>query len=65
MPAYQLHRLAYAGGDPEPAIEVFFNDEAAMRCAMGERFAGGCDVWQGARYVGRVHRAATLVADDA
>ena len=56
MPAYQLHRLTHPAGDPEPIIAVFFADAAAMRFAMGSRFPEGCDVWEGARFVGRVHR---------
>ena len=58
MPAYQLHRLSHPGGDPEPTSKMFHGDEAAMRFAMRDDFADGCDVWQGQRYVGRVHRAA-------
>ena len=65
MPAYQLHRLSPAGGDPEPTVQVFLNDDAAMRCAMGERFAQGCDVWQGQRFVGRAHGPATQATDTA
>lgn len=55
MPAYHLHRLSHPGGDPSPAVEIFHSDAAAMRWAIGASFSGGCDVWQGHRYVGRVH----------
>lgn len=58
MPVYHLHRLTHPGGDPDPAVEVFYGDEAAIRFAMSGIFSDGCDVWQGARYVGRVHRPA-------
>ena len=57
MPAYQIHRLI-PGGDPTPHTKVFFSDAAAIRFAMGALFQDGCDLWQGARYVGRVHRPA-------
>ena len=67
MPVYQLHRLTHPTGDPDPAVEVFYGDDAAIRFAMGEEFPSGCDVWQGDRYVGRVHRPAqpSSSADDA
>lgn len=43
---------------------VFYSDEAAMRFAMRDSFAEGCDVWQGQRYVGRVHRPAVTGGGD-
>ena len=55
MPSYQLHRLSQPGGDPDPATRAFFDDATAMRFAMSADFSQGCDVWQGTRYVGRVH----------
>lgn len=58
MPVYQLHRLIHPGGDPDPALELFYGDEAAIRFAMGGTFSEGCDIWQGGRYVGRVHSPA-------
>lgn len=55
MPAYHFHRLSFPGGDPAPRVEVFYADDAAMRWVIGGAMSGGCDVWQGQRYVGRVH----------
>lgn len=54
MPAYQIHRLI-PGGDPTPHTKAFFSDAAAIRFTMRSPFQEGCDLWQGARYVGRVH----------
>lgn len=61
MPAYQFHRLSLAGGDPAPLVEMFYADDAAMRWVM-DRVTDGCDVWQGQRFVGRVHGPATTSA---
>ena len=61
MPAYHLHRLSEPGGDPSPTLLIVYCDEAAMRWAIGAAFPGGCDVWQGHRYVGRVHGPADPV----
>lgn len=62
MPAYQFHRLAGAGVEPEPFEEVFFSDTAAIRHAIGPVFPEGCDVWQAMRYVGRFHAATDRIA---
>ena len=54
MPVYRFHALP--GPDAAPLNVVLFNDAAAGRIALGAIFPGGCDVWQGARFVGRFHR---------
>jgi hypothetical protein len=57
MPAYQFYRLAHGGVHSEPASMILFDDRAAVRRALGEEFPDGCDVWQGQRFVGRLHKA--------
>ncbi|THD60081.1 hypothetical protein [Phenylobacterium sp.] len=56
MPVYHFHALT--APDQPPETVVLFSDAAAARVALGVRFPGGCDVWQGKRYVGRFHRGA-------
>ena len=54
MPAYHFHALPER--DAPPVKVILFSDVAAARIALGAQFPSGCDVWQGARYVGRFHR---------
>jgi hypothetical protein len=54
MPVYQFHALPDQGATPLKV--VLFSDAAAGRIALGPQFPEGCDVYQGARYVGRFHR---------
>ena len=57
MPAYQFYRLARGGTHSEVTSLVLFDDRAAVRWAVSDAFPHGCDVWQGPRFVGRMHRA--------
>lgn len=50
MPVYHFHPLP--DPDAPPVKVVLFSDAAAGRFALGARFPGGCDAWQGTRYVG-------------
>jgi hypothetical protein len=54
MPAYQLYPLQH-GERLEPRQMLFYDDRAALRRAIGPQFQEGCEVWQGGRFVGRVH----------
>jgi hypothetical protein len=57
MPAYQFYRLGPGQEEVPPVQIVLFADEAALRVALSARFPGGCDVWQGSRFVGQFHPA--------
>jgi hypothetical protein len=57
MPAYQFYRLGPGQEEAPPVQMVLFADEAACRVALSARFPGGCDVWQGSRFVGQFHPA--------
>lgn len=56
MPTYQLNQLTRDGDPGQPLTQRFFGDDAAMRYAMSAAFPDGCDIWEGPRFVGRVHR---------
>jgi len=58
MPKYSFYPSPGAARDDSPAQFVLFNDDVAMRVALSPQFPGGCEVWQGTRFVGRFHRAA-------
>lgn len=62
MPAYLFHPLP--ARDTLPVKIVVFSDAVAGRIALSAQFPEGCDVWQGARFVGRFHRPATIGASD-
>jgi len=53
MPLYRFHALA--SGDDAPIERVFFSDQVALRWAFRTTDAGGVDVWQGSRFVARLH----------
>jgi hypothetical protein len=56
MPSYRFYDLTPA--DPEEmARGAFFSDGAAVTWAMRRAGPGGIEVWQGARFVGRLHAA--------
>lgn len=60
MPVYRFHPLSTT--DEPPVKIVLFSDEAAGRIALSVQFPGGCDVWQGTRFVGQFHRATGDIA---
>ena len=42
------------------AVEVDLeNDVRAIRCAIDPDFPNGCELWEGFRFIGRFHGAAT------
>lgn len=56
MPAYRFYDLT----PPEPeeiGHEAFFSDGAAMAWGFRRAGPGGIEVWQGERFVGRLHGA--------
>lgn len=64
MPAYRFYDLTPA--DPqEMGRAAFFSDGAAVTWAMRRAGPGGVEVWQGSRFVGRLHGANSTAADPA
>ncbi|MBS0361569.1 MAG: hypothetical protein JSR98_09325 [Proteobacteria bacterium] len=66
MPTYRLYPLTPAGAPQDPVEIATYDDSAAMRWAMRQTFAFGCDIFLAGRFVARVHRpqAATESAFD-
>ncbi|HYE47413.1 MAG TPA: hypothetical protein VEA44_16735 [Caulobacter sp.] len=63
MPAYRFYDLT----PPEPEAMsqgVFFSDAAAMTWGFRRAGPGGIEVWQGDRFVGRLHGADSLAAGE-
>ena len=61
MPAYRFYDLTPP--DPEEvARAAFFSDGAAMTWGLRRAGPGGVEVWQGARFVGRLHAPSTAAA---
>ncbi len=56
MPTYRFYALS-SGGEP-PVERTFFNDKVAMSWAFRMTDAGGVEVWQGSRFVARLHAGA-------
>lgn len=64
MPAYRFYDLT----PPEPeemSRGAFFSDGAAVSWAIRRAGPGGVEVWQGARFVGRLHGANSAAGDEA
>jgi hypothetical protein len=54
VPAYRFYDLTPP--DPEQMSQgAFFSDGAAMTWAFRQAGPGGVEVWQGGRFVGRLH----------
>jgi hypothetical protein len=56
MPSYRFFGLHLAGD--APTERKFFNDQVAMGWALRMTDAGGVEVWEGSRFVARLHAAA-------
>lgn len=55
MPAYRFHALPRT--DEHPEERQFFNDAAAMAWALRTAGPEGVEIWEDARFVGRLHGA--------
>ncbi len=53
MPVYRFYALSCV--DEAPIQSTFFNDQVAMGWAFRMTDAGGVEVWQGSRFVARLH----------
>lgn len=63
MPAYRFYDLTTP--DPEEMSRgAFYSDRAAVTWAMQRAGPGGVEVWQGARFVGRLHGAGGAAGGD-
>lgn len=56
MPAYRFYTLSRA--DEPPVERTFYNDRVAMSWAFKAAGADGVEIWQGTRFVGRLHAGA-------
>lgn len=56
MPVYRFYSLH--SGDEAPLERTFYNDKVAMSWAFRMTDAGGVEVWQGSRFVARLHAGA-------
>ena len=56
MPAYRFYTLSRA--DDPPTERTFYNDRVAMSWAFKTAGAEGVEIWQGSRFVGRLHAGA-------
>jgi len=54
MPAYRFYGLT-ASAPEEMTVGLFYSDGAAMTWGFSRAGASGVEVWQGARFVGRLH----------
>ncbi|MDO9337335.1 MAG: hypothetical protein Q7T61_13110 [Caulobacter sp.] len=61
MPAYRFYDLTPTEPQ-EMSRGVFFSDGAAMTWGFRLAGPGGIEVWQGERFVGRLHGADVAVA---
>lgn len=56
MPAYRFFVLP--SGHEAPIERTFFNDQVALGWAFRMTDAAGVEVWQGSRFVARLHAGA-------
>ncbi|WGM39760.1 hypothetical protein AMEJIAPC_02687 [Caulobacter sp. NIBR1757] len=63
MPAYRFYTLSPSGLE-QAAVAVFFSDGAAMTWGFKRVGPTGIEVWQGSRFVGRLHGPGSIVPED-
>lgn len=64
MPLYRFYRLPRSDRD-QPVERTFYKDSVAMRWAFRQADADGVEVWQGVRFVARLHGGAAPDASSA
>ena len=63
MPAYRFYTLNPSGLE-QATFAVFFSDGAAMKWGFQRAGAAGIEVWQGSRFVGRLHGPNSIATED-
>jgi hypothetical protein len=58
MPAYRFYTLPRGHGD-SPIEQAFYADRVAMSWAFRRAEAAGIEIWEGSRFVGRLHGGLT------
>lgn len=63
VPAYRFYSLSPSGLE-QATVAVFFSDGAAMKWGFRRAGVDGIEVWQGSRFVGRLHGPDSFSPED-